>query len=87
LSDRNEELQLTVDTLIELDEPEALLETLQRAASRKKGERWQKLAGALALAEQVMTSEPNKSEPAPPQTDAPEPKIEAETSDTPPDAA
>jgi len=87
LSDKNEELKLTVSTIVDLDEPEALLETLQRAVKRKPGERWQKLAGALALAEQVMTSEPNKSEPAPPQTDAPEPKIEAETSDTPPDAA
>ena len=44
------ELRETVETLIELDEPEALLETLRRAAGRKKGERWQTLARVLGEA-------------------------------------
>jgi hypothetical protein len=46
-----DELQETVETLISLDEPEALLATLRRAADRKKGERWNRLARALAQAE------------------------------------
>jgi len=46
-----DELQETVETLIDLDEPEALLATLSRAAARKKGERWQRLARALHRAE------------------------------------
>jgi hypothetical protein len=46
-----DELQETVETLIELDELEALLATLQRAARRKKGERWQELAKLLGEAE------------------------------------
>jgi hypothetical protein len=46
-----DELQATVDTLIDLDEPEALLATLQRAAARRKGERWDKLALALTYAQ------------------------------------
>ena len=50
--DRNEELQLTCETLIELDEPEALLATLRKAAARKKGQRWAALAKALAQAEE-----------------------------------
>jgi len=70
LSDRNEELQLTVDTLIELDEPEALLETLQRAASRKKGDRWQALASALKEAQAaLLRGEPPKTEPPAPEPD------------------
>ena len=48
---RDDELDLTVDTLIDLDEPEALLTTLQRAAARQKGKRWQMLARALHDAE------------------------------------
>ena len=35
-----DELQETVETLIELDEPEAILPTLRRAAERQKGVRW-----------------------------------------------
>ena len=35
-----DEMQMTVETLIEMDEPEALLETLRRHAGRK-GNRWQ----------------------------------------------
>jgi transcriptional regulator with XRE-family HTH domain len=46
-----DELQMTVETLIDLDEPEAILPTLRRAARRRKGERWQALARALVGAE------------------------------------
>jgi hypothetical protein len=49
--DKNDELNLTVESLIDLDEPEALLETLKRAAHRKKGKRWQALAAVLGEAE------------------------------------
>jgi hypothetical protein len=45
------ELQETVATLIDLDEPETILPTLQRAAKRQKGERWQALAKVLGEAE------------------------------------
>ena len=41
------ELQETIETLIDLDEPEALLATLRRIAAGKRGERWQKLAAAI----------------------------------------
>ena len=46
-----DELQETVETLIELDEPEAILPTLRRAAERRKGVRWQRLAAVLGEAE------------------------------------
>jgi hypothetical protein len=46
-----DEMKETVETLIDLDEPEALLTTLKRAAARQKGERWKRLADALAVAE------------------------------------
>jgi hypothetical protein len=46
-----DELLETVETLIDLDEPEAILPTLRRAAKRKKGERWQALAQVLGDAE------------------------------------
>jgi hypothetical protein len=42
-----DELQETVDTLIDLDEPEALLSTLRKAAKRRKGRRWEALASVL----------------------------------------
>ena len=45
------ELQETVETLIELDEPEAILPTLRRAAERQKGVRWRQLAAVLGEAE------------------------------------
>jgi hypothetical protein len=45
------ELRMTVETLIELDEPEAMLTTLKRAAERKPGERWAALARVLGEAE------------------------------------
>jgi hypothetical protein len=44
-------LQRTVDTLIELDEPEALIATIRREAERKSGPRWQALSRVLAEAE------------------------------------
>jgi predicted component of type VI protein secretion system len=46
-----DELKETVETLIDLDEPEALLETLKRAAERQKGVQWARLAQALACAQ------------------------------------
>ena len=46
-------LEQTVETLIDLDEPEALLATLQRQAKRRTGTRWAALAEALAQAEQI----------------------------------
>jgi hypothetical protein len=50
-----DELQETVATLIELDEPEALLRTLRdaalRNAARRKDARWTALAGVLGKAE------------------------------------
>jgi hypothetical protein len=52
-----EQMQETVETLIDLDEPEALLETLKRAAQRKRGPRWQKLADALGRAQAAMENE------------------------------
>jgi hypothetical protein len=45
------EMQETVETLIDLDEPEALLTTLKRAAQKQKGARWQQLANVLEEAE------------------------------------
>jgi hypothetical protein len=44
-------LQRTVDTLIEMDEPEALLATIRREAERKSGPRWQALLRVLDEAE------------------------------------
>jgi len=46
-----DELQETVETIIELDEPEAILPTLRRAAERQKGMRWKRLAAVLGEAE------------------------------------
>lgn len=43
--------QKTVDTLIEMNEPEALLATIRREAERKSGPRWQALALVLGEAE------------------------------------
>jgi hypothetical protein len=63
-----DELQETVETLISLDEPEALLATLRRAADRKKGERWQRLARALSQAEASLDKE--LGTPADPKPDA-----------------
>ena len=49
-----DELKETVETLIELDEPEAMLATLKRAAERQKGERWEALAKVLGEAEEQL---------------------------------
>jgi hypothetical protein len=46
-----DELQATIETLIVLDEPEAILPTLRRAAARQRGQRWQALAKVLGEAE------------------------------------
>ena len=46
-----DELQMTVETLVELDEPEALLSTLRRHAARMKDRRWRALATVLGEAE------------------------------------
>lgn len=46
-----DELQETVETIMEMDEPETILPTLRRAAERKKGVRWARLAQVLAYAE------------------------------------
>jgi hypothetical protein len=56
-TEMDKELELTVETLIELDEPEALLSTLRDAVDRKKGERWQRLARVLAQAEASLDRE------------------------------
>jgi hypothetical protein len=45
------ELRETIETIIELDEPEALLRTLRDAVDRKKGKRWEALAFVLGEAE------------------------------------
>jgi hypothetical protein len=47
-----DELQETIETIIEMDEPETILPTLRRAASRKNGPRWEALTRVLADAEQ-----------------------------------
>lgn len=51
------ELQETVETIIELDEPEALLATLRDAVDRRHGERWARLKRVLAQAEASMAKE------------------------------
>ena len=58
-------LQRTVDTLIELDEPEALIATIRRAAERRKGVRWARLAQVLAYAEDKL-DQLNNAKPAGP---------------------
>jgi hypothetical protein len=63
-----DELHETVETLIDLDEPETILPTLRRAAERRKGERWQRLARVLAQAEASMDKE--LEAPADPKPDA-----------------
>jgi hypothetical protein len=60
-----DELQETVETLIELDEPEALLSTLRKAAERKKGVRWRRLANVLGDAE-ITLDQLNNAKPAGP---------------------
>ena len=52
-----DELRETIETIIELDEPEALLSTLRDAVDRRKGERWLRLKRILAEAEASMGRE------------------------------
>jgi hypothetical protein len=58
--------QKTVDTLIEMNEPEALLATIRREAERKSGPRWQALALVLGEAEtkldQLLNAKPADKE-------------------------
>ena len=71
-----DELKETVETLIELDEPEALLSTLRKAADRKKGVRWARLAQVLAYAEDKL-DQLNNAKPAGPDFRPPaEPEVE-----------
>ena len=71
-----DELQMTVDTLVELDEPEALLSTLAREAQRKSGPRWAALAHVLRDAafqlDQLLNAKPagpDFTKPAEPEAD------------------
>jgi hypothetical protein len=64
----DEMLQVTVDTLIDLDEPEALLSTLRKAAERRKGVRWRRLANVLGEAEiklEELNGKPDFTKPEP----------------------
>ena len=72
-----DELKETVETLIELDEPEAMLATIRRAAQRQKGARWQLLARVLAQAEVNMDLELN-AKPAGPDFRPPTPEQPAD---------
>ena len=66
-----DELKETVETIIELDEPEALLSTLRRAAAKQKGARWQRLARVLTQAEASLDKEHEEpADPPPVNTDA-----------------
>jgi hypothetical protein len=65
-----DELQETVETIMDLDEPETILPTLRRAAERRKGVRWQRLAHALGDAE-IKLDLLNKAKPAGPDFTAP----------------
>ena len=78
----DKELELTVETLIELDEPEALLSTLRKAAIRKassdhwkgrgveEAKRWLTLGHVLGEAE-VKLDQLNNVKPAGPYDGAP----------------
>jgi hypothetical protein len=71
-----DELQETVETLIELNEPETILPTLRRAAERQKGVRWQRLALVLGEAE-IKLDQLNNAKPAGPDF-RPEAEVDAE---------
>jgi hypothetical protein len=68
------ELQETVETLLELDEPETILPTLRHAAQRRKGKRWEALASVLGEAEvkldQLLNAKPAGPDFRPPAADA-----------------
>jgi hypothetical protein len=72
------ELRETIETIIELDEPEALLRTLRDAVARKKGVRWARLAQVLGYAEDKL-DELNHKPAGPDFTKPAEPKPEADT--------
>ena len=62
-----DELQETIDTIIEMDEPETILPTLRRAAERRKGVRWARLAQVLHYAEDKLdelNGKPDFTQPA-----------------------
>jgi hypothetical protein len=63
------ELKETIETIIELDEPEALLRTLRDAVDRKKGVRWRRLANVLGEAE-IQLDQLNNAKPAEPKPEA-----------------
>jgi hypothetical protein len=65
-----DELQDTVETIMDLDEPETILPTLRRAAERRKGVRWQRLAAVLGEAE-VHLDQLTNAKPAGPDFTAP----------------
>ena len=66
-------LQNTVDTIIDLDEPEQIIPTLRKAAERRRGERWRRLALVLAEAE-VHLDQLANAKPAGPDFTQPEPE-------------
>ena len=66
-------LKTTVETLIDLDEPEAILPTLRLAAERQKGKRWQALAHVLGEAE-IKLDQLLNAKPAGPDFTKPEPE-------------
>jgi hypothetical protein len=71
------ELRETIETIIELDEPEALLRTLRDAVDRKKGVRWRRLANVLGEAE-IKLDQLNNAKPAGPDFTKPaEPEADA----------
>ena len=72
------ELQETVETIIELDEPEALLSTLRDAVDRKKGVRWQRLAHVLGEAEIKLDQLVNAKPAGPDFTKPADAKVDAE---------
>ena len=75
------ELKETVDTLIELDEPEALLSTLRKAAGKQKGKRWQALTTVLDEADWKLDQMLNAKPAGPDFTKPAEPEV-ADEADT-----
>lgn len=66
----DELLQSTVDMLIDLDEPEQIIPTLRKAAERRRGVRWQRLAAVLGEAE-IKLDQLTNAKPAGPDFTAP----------------
>jgi hypothetical protein len=65
-----DELQETIETIFDMDEPETILPTLRKAAERRKGVRWQRLAAVLGEAE-VQLDQLTNAKPAGPDFTAP----------------